>query len=237
MARHRINENGHMMWFDTDEEYQQYRKRKNAPVVIIMVIWVIIGFISAMSHDDNKEEVEEAVVSHSSVEEESNEQIMSVANQSELVDIGEEINDDMMPEPLEVSQEQSEVNDVDVMMDYENIESEEIKPDYSRQKVYDIVDEMPTFSDGDYELLKYIADNLEYPQEAVDGGIQGTVFVRIIVEPDGSISNPKIIRGIGYGCDKEAVRVIESMPNWEPGHRKGEAVRVYMSIPVSFKLQ
>ena len=162
---------------------------------------------------------------------------MSVANQPELVDLSEEINDEMMPEPMEVSQEQSEVNDVDVMMDYEDIESEEVKPDYSRQKVYDIVDEMPTFPDGDHELLKYIADNLEYPQEAVDGDIQGTVFVRIIVEPDGSISNTKIVRGIGSGCDEEAIRVVESMPNWEPGRRKGEAVRVYMSIPVSFKLQ
>ena len=227
-----------MMWFDTDEEYHQYRKRKNAPGVIIMVIWVIIGFVSAMSQDGNKkEEVKEVVVNHSSVEEELNEQIMSVANQPELVDLSEEINDEMMPEPMEVSQEQSEVNDVDVMMDYEDIESEEVKPDYSRQKVYDIVDEMPTFPDGDHELLKYIADNLEYPQEAVDGDIQGTVFVRIIVEPDGSISNTKIVRGIGSGCDEEAIRVVESMPNWEPGRRKGEAVRVYMSIPVSFKLQ
>ena len=112
-----------------------------------------------------------------------------------------------------------------------------IEEDFSKQKVFDIVDEMPVFPGGDHELMRYIEDNLNYPQEALERGIQGRVFVKIIVEPNGSISNAKIIRGLGFGCDEEAISVIESMPNWEPGRKNGETVRVNIAVPVSFKLQ
>lgn len=108
---------------------------------------------------------------------------------------------------------------------------------FSNQKIYDIVDEMPAFPGGDYELIKYIEENLNYPQDAMESGIHGRVFVKIIVEPNGSISSAKIIRGLGFGCDEEAIRVIESMPNWKPGRKNGEAVRVNMAVPVNFKLQ
>lgn len=112
-----------------------------------------------------------------------------------------------------------------------------IEEDFSKQIVFDIVDEMPVFPGGDHELMRYIEDNLNYPQEALERGIQGRVFVKIIVEPNGSISNAKIIRGLGFGCDEEAISVIESMPNWEPGRKNGETVRVNIAVPVSFKLQ
>ena len=109
--------------------------------------------------------------------------------------------------------------------------------DFSNQIIYDIVDEMPVFPGGDHELIRYIADNLDYPKDAMESGIEGRVFVKIIVEPNGNISNAKIIRGLGYGCDEEAIRVVESMPNWKPGRKNGETVRVNMAVPVNFKLQ
>ena len=118
----------------------------------------------------------------------------------------------------------------------EDVDAKTEREDYSKQKVYDIVDEVPIFPGGDQALLEYISENLEYPNEAMNSGIQGRVFVQVIVEPDGSISNAKVIRGIGYGCDEEAVRVVESLPTFDAGKKKGKAVRVSYTIPVAFEL-
>ena len=72
---------------------------------------------------------------------------------------------------------------------------------------------------------------------ARESGIQGRVFSNFVVEPDGSVSNVKVMRGIGGGCDEEAVRVVKSMPKWKPGKQRGKAVRVSYNLPVNFKLQ
>ena len=85
--------------------------------------------------------------------------------------------------------------------------------------------------------MEYVAKNIKYPQIARETGIQGRVFVSFVVEPDGSISNVKLLRGIGGGCDEEAMRVIKSLPKWKPGKQRGKAVRVSYQIPVFFKLQ
>ena len=103
-------------------------------------------------------------------------------------------------------------------------------------EVYQIVEQMPEFPSGNQKLMEYISNNIRYPQVAREKGIQGQVFVGFIVEPDGSISNVKVLRGIGSGCNEEAVRVVKSMPKWEPGKQKGQAVRVSYQIPVNFRL-
>lgn len=102
--------------------------------------------------------------------------------------------------------------------------------------VYQIVEEMPQFPGGETKLMEYIAKNLTYPQEARDKGIDGRVFIGMVIEKDGSVSNVKVLRGIGSGCDEEAVRVIKSMPKWKPGMMKGEPVPVSYQIPINFKL-
>ena len=104
-------------------------------------------------------------------------------------------------------------------------------------EVYMIVDEMPEFPGGDKELYQFIADNVKYPAEAKEKGIRGIVYVNFIVEPDGSVSDIKVLRGIGGGCDEEAVRVVESMPKFKPGIQNGEAVRVSYTVPVIFRLE
>ena len=104
-------------------------------------------------------------------------------------------------------------------------------------EVYMIVDEMPEFPGGDKELYQFIADNVKYPAEAKEKGIKGRVFVNFIVEPDGSVSDIKVLRGIGGGCDEEAVRVVKSMPKFKPGIQNGEAVRVSYTVPVIFRLE
>lgn len=94
---------------------------------------------------------------------------------------------------------------------------------------------MPSFPGGEQKLAQYIDKNIKYPQVAKEKGIQGRVFVDFIVEPDGSVSNVKAVRGIGGGCDEEAVRVIQSMPKWNLGKQRGNAVRVSYRLPVVFK--
>ena len=109
-----------------------------------------------------------------------------------------------------------------------------MKPD--KNGVYQIVEEIPQFPGGEKALMEYMAKNLTYPQEARDKGIDGRVFVGMVIEKDGSVSNVKVLRGIGSGCDEEAVRVIKSMPKWKPGMQDGKPVRVSYQIPINFKL-
>ncbi len=98
------------------------------------------------------------------------------------------------------------------------------------------VEKMPSFPGGEEELMKFLAENLEYPQDAREKGIQGKVYVTFIVEADGSVSNVKVLRDIGGGCGDEAARVVKTMPKWEPGKQKGKAVRVQYNLPVKFVL-
>ena len=110
---------------------------------------------------------------------------------------------------------------------------------YSQSKeqddaVYSMVSEQPSFPGGMQEMMKFISENRKYPAEAKAKDIHGKIIVAFVVERDGSLSDVKIRRGIGYGCDEEAIRVIKSMPKWTPGKQNGKVVRVSMMLPVSF---
>ena len=114
---------------------------------------------------------------------------------------------------------------------------DEAVEDEDRPGVYMIVEQMPEFPGGDKSLFQFIADNTKYPADAKEKGIKGRVFVNFIVEPDGSVSDIRVLRGIGGGCDEEAVRIVESMPKFKPGMQNGEAVRVSYTVPVIFRLE
>jgi TonB family protein len=102
--------------------------------------------------------------------------------------------------------------------------------------VFTVVEKMPEYLGGDDARVKFMVENIKYPDEARKNGVQGTVYVTFIVEKDGKVSNIKIIKGIGGGCDEEAVRVISLMPAWKPGFQKGQPVRVQFNMPVKFAL-
>ena len=104
-------------------------------------------------------------------------------------------------------------------------------------EVYQIVEQMPEFPGGEEAMMQYIAEQVKYPAEAKKAGAYGRVFIGFIVEPDGSLSDIKVLRGMGYGCDEEALRVVKSMPKWQPGMHRGKAVRVQYLVPVNFKLE
>lgn len=99
------------------------------------------------------------------------------------------------------------------------------------------VQEMPEFPGGDPERQKFLADNISYPDEASQTGIQGTVYVQFVVDSKGNITDVKILRGIGGGCDEEALRVIKMMPQWHPGRQNGKTVRVLYNMPIVFKIK
>ena len=102
--------------------------------------------------------------------------------------------------------------------------------------VFDVVEVMPQYPGGQIAMMKYIMENMKYPKQAMKEGIQGRVAVRFIVEKDGSISNVRPIHSVHTLLDKEAVRVVKSMPKWSPGKQHGKPVRVQLIVPIMFKL-
>lgn len=109
----------------------------------------------------------------------------------------------------------------------------------AENKMYDMgqVDVEPEFDGGQKEFTRYVSSNLKYPAAARQNNVQGKVYLSFVVEKDGSISDVKVRQGIGSGCDEEAVRILQSSPNWKPGSIKGSPVRTYCTLPLNFQLQ
>ena len=110
-------------------------------------------------------------------------------------------------------------------------------PKVEETKVFDVVEEMSQFPGGQAALLEYLAKNIKYPVVAEENGIQGKVIVTFVVERDGSITDVKVVKSVDPSLDKEASRVVKSMPRWQPGKQNGSAVRVKYTVPVQFRLQ
>jgi periplasmic protein TonB len=107
----------------------------------------------------------------------------------------------------------------------------------TEENVHIWVEQMPQFGSGDKELMEYLAAHIRYPDMARQNGIQGKVIIQFIIDKDGNVTKPKVIRGIGGGCDEEALRVISGMPTWSPGAQNGRKVQVKFTLPVHFSLK
>jgi len=148
---------------------------------------------------------------------------------------------------LNIVENTAEIND-DITIDAEadeNTQVEEYKApaikqveeeEVEEQQIFMVVENAPAFPGGDAGRMKFLQDNIKYPQMARESGIQGTVYVTFVVERNGNVSDVKILRGIGGGCDEEAVRVVQNMPKWEPGKQRGKPVRVQFNMPIKFTL-
>lgn len=112
--------------------------------------------------------------------------------------------------------------------------SRENAPLTDMQPLLEVVDVMPEYPGGINEARRFIANNITYPDRAVENNIKGTVKAKFVVEIDGSISNIEIEKKLGYGCDEEVIRVLKKMPKWKPGQLNGKPIRVLFSLPVSF---
>ena len=104
-------------------------------------------------------------------------------------------------------------------------------------EIFTIVEESPEFPGGDEALLRYLAQNTRYPPIAQENGISGRVHVRFVVEPTGDVSNVTVLRGVDPSLDREAVRVVASLPRFKPGKQRNRPVRVYYTVPINFTLQ
>ncbi|MBQ3738358.1 MAG: TonB family protein [Bacteroidales bacterium] len=203
-------------------------------IISLLLAWMVFEF---KSYD--KREIDTSLLSR------------EIAVDEEMVEITKQ--DEPKPQPmempkqttqLEIVQDDVEVEDININAEIEQNEvvEEYVAPEIEEeevveQEIFQIVEEMPAFPGGEQKLMEYVGKNIKYPQIARESGIQGRVFVGFVVEPDGSVSNVKLLRGIGGGCDEEAMRVIKSMPKWKPGKQRGKAVRVSYQIPVMFRLQ
>ncbi|MAZ36624.1 energy transducer TonB [Salibacteraceae bacterium] len=143
----------------------------------------------------------------------------------DIVEDDEEIEDELELEDTEM--------DEDTEIEIQEIEEEE---EYVEPEIFTIVEENAEFPGGEAAMNKFLGENLKYPKMAQDAGIQGIVYVTFVVEPSGVITNIKILRGLGGGCDDAAVNAIKKMPKWNAGKQRGKAVRVQFNLPVRFRL-
>ena len=105
------------------------------------------------------------------------------------------------------------------------------------EEIFEVVEEMPEFPGGPAEMMKYLNNNIRYPTIAQENGIEGRVIVQFVVNSDGTIVDANVVRSVDPFLDKEALRVINSMPKWKPGKQRGKSVRVKYTLPVMFRLQ
>jgi periplasmic protein TonB len=148
---------------------------------------------------------------------------------------------------IEVSNDQEIEQDIKVNLDIEvNEETKVAAPvvvqqapveEEKAEQIFTIVENQPEPKGGMTAFYKYIGEDLKYPNLARRNNIEGRVFVKFVVEKDGSLTDVQVLKGIGGGCDEEAVRVIKGAPNWKPGKQRGRPVRVQMILPIVFKLE
>ena len=124
-------------------------------------------------------------------------------------------------------------------VDYSLIETQEkiVEAPKEEAQVFTYVEEMPTFPGGDEALYSYISKQIQYPEIAKRAGVEGKVYIQFVVRTDGKVTEVTVVKGIGAGCDEEAVKVVRSMPNWKPGRQNGHPVNVRISVPIVYKLQ
>lgn len=148
-------------------------------------------------------------------------------------------------EVLNIVEDNSDVEETVIASTEENHEAVEVKyvpieveeEDPEENVIFQVVEVMPEFPGGMGECLKFLGKNIKYPTIAQENGVQGRVIVQFVVNKDGSIVDPVVVRSVDPYLDKEALRVIKSMPKWKPGQQRGKAVRVKYTVPVTFKLQ
>ncbi len=132
--------------------------------------------------------------------------------------------------------DQGEILKVTQRVETEPVKTEAPKPEVEN-KVFDVVEQMPSFPGGQSALMQFLQSNVKYPVVAQENGVQGRVVVSFVVERDGSITDVQVVRSVDPSLDREAQRVVRSMPKWIPGKQNGQAVRVKYNVPVSFRLQ
>ena len=219
----------------------ELKKNPNADLEIGLVVILLASLVAFNVKSDDKE-VRDVV--QRDVVEEVEEQVLQTAEDTpppprppevpEVTTVIEVVSDDK-----EIENEvtfNAEVDDKTANIEITPVKIEE-EVDEDEVTIFTVVENDPEFPGGMEALYKYLAQNIKYPALARDNGITGRVYVTFVVERDGSIANPKVLKDIGGGCGQEAIRVVKSMPKWTPGKQRGKAVRVQFNLPVNFNLK
>ena len=164
----------------------------------------------------------------------------------EVVEINKSINPPPPPPPVSIPEVVEVVEDekiidkpvllIDPEIDIDIIIEVEEETEPTIEIIFDIVEEMPEFIGGVEKLYEYLGDNIKYPEQAKDFSIQGKVFVQFVVWKDGTIKDVKVVKGAHKLLDKEALRVINKMPNWKPGKQRGKNVNAKFTLPIKFRI-
>ena len=204
----------------------------------------LLAFLGIFEWSTKVEKAEELVGNQTAVEEV--EEIMITRQEDlqlppppppkqQVAEILEILDDKVEVEDIAPIEELDDEDKVDFSAPVEEIVQEEEKPE--EPEIFFIVEEMPQFPGGETALRKYIAENVRYPEMAKENDIQGTVYVRFVVDEKGKVTNVELLRGVDPLLDKEALRVVSSLPNWKPGKQRGKAVKVSHSVPIKFALK
>ncbi|MBO7114843.1 MAG: energy transducer TonB [Bacteroidaceae bacterium] len=151
---------------------------------------------------------------------------VSNADVIEIVEDDADIEEDVM----------ASVEDNVEWFDLDEMDAIEVEPEPEEEEIFMVVEDAPEFPGGTEALLKYLRDHIKYPAICRENNIQGRVLVSFVVNKDGSIVEPEIVKGVNPSLDKEALRVIAGMPSWKPGKQRGKEVRVKFTVPVNFRL-
>ncbi|MBQ3631437.1 MAG: energy transducer TonB [Prevotella sp.] len=229
-------------------------------IIAIVAIVLLKNTIqeAILANSSHEEEMEMAVLVEEKVEAEVERNEPVVFEQQEVVELvassekftAPEITDEVPPEEVMRGQDdlaqtntkigvyQVEGNDEEageVLKAQQVVVTEQ--PKEEETKIFEVVEQMPSFPGGDAALMAFLSKNIKYPVVAEENGIQGRVIATFVVERDGSITDVKVVKSVDPSLDKEAVRVLKSMPKWIPGKQNGSAVRVKYTVPVTFRLQ
>ena len=148
-------------------------------------------------------------------------------------------------ETIEIVEDDAQIEETMIMSDedmgevveIQNIENVVVEEPEKEEEIFQVVENMPEFPGGMAELMKYLQKNIKYPTISQENGVQGRVIVQFVVNRDGSIVDPVVLRSVDPYLDKEALRVVSTMPKWKPGEQRGKPVRVKFTLPVQFRLQ
>ncbi len=235
-------------------------------IVVFILSQVIQSVRQAWEEAQPKDEIEQIVTSiDNAAEEEEEEEVQERVEQPEPEALPEEIlntvkvtelliakdeevtKDDEIQSQDELKETQTAfgqtnfdqgTDDRNVVREHKNeVIVEEKKPEPEKEEVFRAVEQMPRFPGGEAELMKYLSSHFNYPTMAMENNVQGRVVVQFVVTKTGKIGEVKVVRSVDRDLDKEAVRVCKTLPDFIPGKMNGQAVNVWYTLPVSFKLQ
>lgn len=147
-------------------------------------------------------------------------------------------------ETIEIVEDDAEIEetiiasdeDMGEVVEIQNIENVVVAEPEKEEEIFQVVEAMPEFPGGTAELMKWLQKNINYPTISQENGVQGRVIVQFVVNRDGSIVDPVVLRSVDPYLDKEALRVVSAMPKWKPGEQRGKTVRVKFTLPIQFRL-